>query len=224
MPKNKKNIFRFHQISTDEVYGSLSSEGYFSENSCYMPSSPYSASKASSDHIVRSWYRTYGLPILVTNCSNNYGPYQHPEKLIPLMIKNALNNTALPIYGDGMNIRDWLYVDDHISALMLVIQKGEIGESYNIGSNSEKTNLEVVNLICDLISSFKPKYNLKSINYHNLIEFVEDRPGHDKRYAIDSSKIRRELGWFAKETFESGLKKTVEWYLKNLNFFEKRPI
>jgi len=215
---NKKKVFRFHHISTDEVFGSLSSIGLFSEKSQYNPSSPYSASKASSDHIVKAWFKTYGLPILITNCSNNYGPYQNKEKLIPCMIKNALNKEILPIYGDGQNIRDWLYVEDHVAALLLVIKKGIVGETYNIGGNCEKTNLEVVNLVCDNIRQSKFLRKEESFDYQKLIKFVRDRPGHDYRYAIDSSKIKKEIGWYPKETFETGLKKTVDWYLRNIIF------
>jgi dTDP-glucose 4,6-dehydratase len=203
--------FRFHHISTDEVYGSLGNEGLFTEQTAYDPSSPYSASKASSDHLVRAWYRTYGLPILITNCSNNYGPYQYPEKLVPLIINNALNGKRLPIYGDGKQIRDWLYVEDHIEALYLVLTKGRIGETYNIGGNAERENIEVVDLICRYLDELRPANK----PHQKLIQHVTDRPGHDRRYAIDSSKIKNELGWRPKETFESGLEKMVHWFLKN---------
>jgi len=218
---NNKEVFRFHHISTDEVFGSLSSEGLFNENSPYNPSSPYSASKASSDHIVRAWYKTYDLPVLLTNCSNNYGPYQYPEKLIPLMIKNAIAKKKLPVYGTGNNIRDWLYVDDHVRALNLVVNKGNIGETYNIGGNSEKTNLEVVHSICNIIREFNLLTKKEEYNYSGLINLVEDRPGHDFRYAIDSSKIRNQLNWRPLQTFETGLRKTVDWYLKNIDFLEQ---
>jgi len=210
---NKKSNFRFHHISTDEVYGELDDKGLFTEESAYQPNSPYSASKASSDHFVRAWSRTYGLPIVISNCSNNYGPYQFPEKLIPLIILNALEGKSLPIYGDGQHVRDWLYVDDHARALRLVVAKGAIGETYNIGGNNEQTNLEVVRLVCSLLDERLP--DSPYCPHHQLINYVEDRPGHDKRYAIDASKIERELDWEAKENFESGLKKTLDWYLDN---------
>ncbi len=213
----RKNQFRFHHISTDEVYGDLSNtDRLFTEFTPYSPSSPYSASKASSDHLVRAWFRTYGLPILITNCSNNYGPYQHAEKLIPLMIRNALMGKSLPIYGDGSQIRDWLYVDDHVSALYLVLIKGRIGETYNIGGSNEKKNIEVVQLICSMLEDLKPEKPHQISCYEDLICFVKNRPGHDFRYAIDSSKISNELGWFSKETFVSGMKKTINWYLENI--------
>ncbi len=223
----RKSSFRFHHISTDEVYGDLEGTGdLFTENTPYDPSSPYSASKASSDHLVRAWLRTYGLPTIITNCSNNYGPYHFPEKLIPLMILNALEGKHLPVYGDGQQIRDWLYVDDHARALHLVATKGTIGETYNIGGHNEKANIEVVRTICNLLEELVPatsrhsceSRNLENENvkgYKNLITFVEDRPGHDKRYAIDASKIEKQLGWKPRETFESGIRKTVEWYLNN---------
>lgn len=204
--------FRFHHISTDEVYGDLEgTDDLFTESTSYAPSSPYSASKAGSDHLVRAWQRTFGLPTLITNCSNNYGPYHFPEKLIPLVILNALVGKPLPVYGDGQQIRDWLYVEDHARALIQVATEGEIGETYNIGGHNEKANLEVVETICDLLQELVP---LDS-NYRDLITFVTDRPGHDVRYAIDASKIERELGWVPQETFESGLRKTVQWYLNN---------
>lgn len=206
--------FRFHHISTDEVYGDLEGTGdLFLETTPYAPSSPYSASKAGSDHLVRAWQRTFGLPTLITNCSNNYGPYHFPEKLIPLVILNALASKPLPIYGDGQQIRDWLYVEDHARALILVAMQGEIGETYNIGGHNEKTNLEVVETICDLLQELVPLDS--NSNYRDLITFVTDRPGHDVRYAIDAGKIERELGWVPQETFESGLRKTVQWYLNN---------
>lgn len=205
--------FLFHHISTDEVFGSLGDDGFFTEETRYDPRSPYSASKASSDHLVRAWGETYGLPIVVTNCSNNYGHYQFPEKLIPLMIMNTYNQKSLPVYGDGSNVRDWLHVDDHARALYLVVTEGKPGETYNIGGKNEKTNLDVVQTICDLMALFSP--TAKDFAYRDLITHVTDRPGHDFRYAIDTSKIERELGWQPQETFESGLEKTVAWYLSN---------
>ena len=215
LPADKQSAFRFHHISTDEVYGSLGEEGLFTEETAYDPSSPYSASKAGSDHLVRAWQRTYGLPILITNCSNNYGPYQFPEKLIPLIILNALEGKPLPIYGSGQQIRDWLYVEDHARALYEVVTKGRVGETYNIGGNNEKTNLEVVHAICDLLDEYKCEHPNGIASYKDLITFVADRPGHDQRYAIDASKIQRDLGWTPIETFETGMRKTVEWYLGN---------
>lgn len=214
--------FRFHHISTDEVYGDLGGKsGAFVETTPYEPSSPYSASKAGSDHLVRAWHRTYGLPIVLTNCSNNYGPYQFPEKLIPLMIINALNHKPLPIYGNGAQIRDWLYVEDHARALYEVVTQGRIGETYNIGGNNERTNIEVVNFITSSLDEMHPLKSSKSISsssgsigsYGDLISFVSDRPGHDRRYAVDASKIVGELGWQPRETFESGVRKTIQWYL-----------
>jgi dTDP-glucose 4,6-dehydratase len=213
-----KESFRFHHISTDEVYGSLDKKSLFTEETKYDPSSPYSASKASSDYLVRAWYRTYGLPILITNCSNNYGPYQFPEKLIPLMILNALEGKSLPIYGNGQQIRDWLFVEDHACALYKVVVKGKIGETYNIGGHNEKTNIEVVHALCDILDEVCPEYPNRISSYKDLITFVADRPGHDQRYAINATKIHRELDWIPKETFESGLRKTVQWYLKNLDW------
>ncbi|MBP4133349.1 dTDP-glucose 4,6-dehydratase [Gallibacterium anatis] len=214
--ENQKQQFRFHHISTDEVYGDLQGEEkLFTETTAYAPSSPYSASKASSDHLVRAWYRTFGLPTIVTNCSNNYGPYQHSEKLIPLMILNALSGKKLPIYGNGMQIRDWLFVEDHARALYKVVTEGKIGETYNIGGHCEKANIDVVKMICELLEKLAPNKPDGVKNYADLITFVTDRPGHDFRYAIDSSKIQKELGWHPQETFESGLRKTVEWYLAN---------
>lgn len=210
-----RSSFRFHHISTDEVYGSLDEIGLFTENSSYDPSSPYSASKASSDHLVRAWCRTYGFPILITNCSNNYGPYQFPEKLIPLIILNALEGKPLPIYGNGLQIRDWLYVEDHVRALYKVVSEGNVGETYNIGGHNEKTNLDVVYAVCDLLDEFRPNHPINISSYRDLISFVGDRPGHDQRYAIDASKIQRELGWTPEETFQTGLRKTVQWYLSN---------
>lgn len=214
--ENQKQQFRFHHISTDEVYGDLQGEEeLFTETTAYAPSSPYSASKASSDHLVRAWHRTFGLPTIVTNCSNNYGPYQHSEKLIPLMILNALSGKKLPIYGNGMQIRDWLFVEDHTRALYKVVTEGKIGETYNIGGHCEKANIDVVKMICELLEKLAPNKPDGVKNYADLITFVTDRPGHDFRYAIDSSKIQKELGWHPQETFESGLRKTVEWYLAN---------
>ncbi|WP_299204795.1 dTDP-glucose 4,6-dehydratase [uncultured Amphritea sp.] len=218
----RKAKFRLHHISTDEVYGDLphpadyenAAEQLFTEETAYAPSSPYSASKASSDHLVRSWMRTYGLPVLVTNCSNNYGPYHFPEKLIPLVILNALEGKQLPVYGKGDQIRDWLYVEDHARALYTVVSEGKVGETYNIGGHNEKQNIEVVNALCDVLQELVPV----SIQYRDLITEVKDRPGHDRRYAIDASKIKCELGWQPLETFESGIRKTVQWYLENLEW------
>ncbi len=216
LPAGRKNAFRFHHISTDEVYGSLGETGLFTENTAYQPNSPYSASKASADHLVRAWHHTYGLPVVTSNCSNNYGPYHFPEKLIPLVILNALNGKPLPIYGKGDNIRDWLYVDDHARALRLVLERGRVGDTYNIGGWNEKTNLEVVQAICAILDELRPN---ASITHHSsLITYVKDRPGHDRRYAIDAGKIARELGWKPQETFDSGLRKTVEWYLANTDW------
>jgi len=215
---DRKSAFRFHHVSTDEVYGSLGAEGLFTETTSYSPNSPYSASKAASDHLVRAWQHTYGLPVLVTNCSNNYGPYQFPEKLIPLMILNALRGKALPIYGKGDNVRDWLHVDDHVRALWRVFEKGLPGETYNIGGHNEKTNLEVVDTLCALLDELRPRGDGRP--YQELQSFVADRPGHDRRYAIDATKIERELGWVPRESFESGLRKTVGWYLANADWIE----
>ena len=216
---DKKAQFRFHHISTDEVYGDLPNDNsLFTEETSYAPSSPYSASKASSDHIVRAWHRTYGLPVVVTNCSNNYGPYHFPEKLIPLVILNALEGKPLPVYGDGKQIRDWLFVDDHARALLTVVEKGKIGETYNIGGHNEKENIAVVRTICNILEELHPEKPSGLVNYQDLIKFVKDRPGHDLRYAIDAGKIANELGWTPKETFETGLKKTVQWYLDNLDW------
>jgi len=214
-----KKQFRFHHVSTDEVYGSLGKTGLFTENSPYQPNSPYSASKASADHLVRAWHHTFKLPVVTTNCSNNYGPYQFPEKLIPLMILNALEGKPLPVYGQGENVRDWLYVDDHARALCLVLKHGQIGETYNIGGYSEKTNLEVVHELCHSLDEILSDSPYKP--HHQLIHFVTDRPGHDLRYAIDAHKIRVELGWQPQETFASGLRKTVEWYLQNQNWWQR---
>ncbi len=204
--------FRFHHISTDEVYGSLGAEGLFKETTPYDPRSPYSASKASSDHLVKAWCHTYGLPVVMTNCSNNYGPYQYPEKLIPLVILNALDEKPIPIYGKGDNIRDWLYVEDHARALVTVVEKGRLGQTYNVGGRNERTNLEVVQVICGILDEIKPR---TSGSYSDLITFVTDRPGHDKRYAIDATKLETELGWKAQENFESGIRRTVQWYIDN---------
>jgi len=210
-----KELFRFHHISTDEVYGSLGDSGFFSEETAYDPSSPYSASKAASDHLVRAWHRTYGLPIVLTNCSNNYGPYQFPEKLIPLVILNAIEGRSLPVYGKGDQVRDWLYVEDHAHALYNVVTEGCIGETYNIGGNNEKTNLEVVRTLCAILDELVPAQPNGIARYEELIAHVDDRPGHDKRYAIDASKIQNDLNWKPEETFKSGIRKTVEWYLDN---------
>ncbi|MGI9896051.1 dTDP-glucose 4,6-dehydratase [Vibrio natriegens] len=219
---NRKSAFRFHHISTDEVYGDLEgTDDLFTETTSYAPSSPYSASKASSDHLVRAWQRTYGLPTLVTNCSNNYGPFHFPEKLIPLMILNALDGKALPVYGDGMQIRDWLFVEDHARALYKVATEGEVGETYNIGGHNEKANIEVVKTICSLLEALVPTKPEGVVQYQDLITYVTDRPGHDVRYAIDAKKIERELGWKPEETFESGIRKTVEWYLNNKEWWSR---
>ncbi|OTG90624.1 dTDP-glucose 4,6-dehydratase [Acinetobacter sp. ANC 3832] len=219
LDNNKKEAFRFHHISTDEVYGDLEgTNDLFLETTSYAPSSPYSASKASSDHLVRAWQRTYGLPTIVTNCSNNYGPYHFPEKLIPLVILNALDGKPLPIYGKGNQIRDWLYVEDHAKALYKVVTEGVVGETYNIGGHNEKQNIDVVKTICSILDELKPQANNQP--YESLIVFVKDRPGHDLRYAIDASKIAKELGWKPEETFETGIRKTVEWYLSNTTWVE----
>lgn len=211
---DEKAAFRFHHVSTDEVFGDLPFDsGIFTEETSYKPSSPYSASKAASDHLVRAWHETYGLPVVLSNCSNNYGPYHFPEKLIPLVILNALEEKPLPIYGEGRNVRDWLYVEDHARALELVLKKGRVGESYNIGGNSERTNLDVVKAICAILDNERPRSG--GAAYSDLITFVTDRPGHDRRYAIDATKIKNELGWTPSESFESGLQKTVQWYLDN---------
>jgi dTDP-glucose 4,6-dehydratase len=239
LDETKEAAFRFHHISTDEVYGDLDGpEDLFTEQTSYAPSSPYSASKASSDHLVRAWRRTYGLPTLVTNCSNNYGPFHFPEKLVPLMILNALDGKPLPVYGKGNQVRDWLYVEDHARALYTVVTQGEVGETYNIGGHNEKQNIEVVRIICELLDEYVgegnrgmgdeergmgeaqslPSNSSPIPHYSSLITYVQDRPGHDLRYAIDASKIQRELGWQPQETFESGIRKTVEWYLSNLGW------
>ena len=217
-----KSNFRFHHISTDEVYGDLEGvDDLFTEETSYAPSSPYSASKASSDHLVRAWGRTYGLPTIITNCSNNYGPYHFPEKLIPHVILNAISGQPLPIYGDGSQIRDWLYVEDHAQALLQVVTEGEVGETYNIGGHNEKKNIEVVEAICDLLEELAPNKPNGVVHYRDLITFVKDRPGHDARYAIDASKIERKLGWVPEESFETGLRKTVQWYLENKQWWER---
>lgn len=214
---DKKANFKFHHISTDEVYGDLDgTDNLFTETTAYSPSSPYSASKASSDHLVRAWHRTYGLPTIVTNCSNNYGPYHFPEKLIPLMILNALDGKTLPVYGNGQQIRDWLYVEDHARALYKVIAEGKIGETYNIGGHNEKANIDVVKTICSILDELQPQANGQK--YESLITYVKDRPGHDLRYAIDASKIQKDLGWVPEESFETGIRKTVKWYLNNLEW------
>lgn len=223
---DKAKYFRFHHISTDEVFGDLAEidgkKQFFSEKTPYAPSSPYSASKASSDHLIRAWHRTYGLPTLITNCSNNYGPRQFPEKLIPLMIISAMAGKPLPVYGTGSQIRDWLYVDDHVDALLLVLERGLPGETYAIGGNCEKTNIEIVHGICSLLEELIPEQKSQNISHYNeLITFVQDRPGHDARYAIDASKISSELGWKPKENFSSGLRKTVQWYLNNKTWWKK---
>lgn len=221
MPSEKREAFRFHHISTDEVYGDLGgTNDLFTETAPYAPSSPYAASKASSDHLVRAWQRTYGLPAIVSNCSNNYGPRQFPEKLIPLTILNALSGKPLPVYGDGMQIRDWLFVEDHARALYQLVSKGVAGETYNIGGHNEKTNLEVVKTICALLEELAPEKPAGVARYEDLITFVQDRPGHDVRYAIDAAKIGRELGWEPQETFESGIRKTVQWYLDNKTWWQ----
>jgi dTDP-glucose 4,6-dehydratase len=211
LPEHRRSSFRFLQVSTDEVYGSLGASGRFREDTAYDPSSPYSASKAAADHLALAWYRTYGLPVLISNCSNNYGPYQFPEKLIPLMILNALEGRPLPVYGDGLNVRDWLYVEDHARALCSILENGRVGEKYNVGGCNEHTNLAVVELICDLMDEVRPGGR----PHRRLISFVEDRPGHDRRYAIDAAKIEREIGWRARESFATGIRKTVDWYLNS---------
>jgi dTDP-glucose 4,6-dehydratase len=211
-PQDRRDGFRFHHVSTDEVFGSLGAEGFFREDTAYQPNSPYSASKAASDHLVRAWHHTYGLPVVTTNCSNNYGPYHFPEKLIPLTIINALEGKPLPVYGSGLNVRDWLYVDDHADALLTVATVGKLGGSYSIGGHNEKTNIEVVRAICTILDELRPD---PAGPHERLIAYVTDRPGHDARYAIDAGKIARELGWKPKQTFETGLRHTVEWYLAN---------
>ncbi|MBT5399257.1 dTDP-glucose 4,6-dehydratase [bacterium] len=216
LTKNKRKSFCFHHVSTDEVYGDLEEKDMpFEESHSYNPSSPYSASKASSDHLVRAWSRTYNLPVVITNCSNNYGPYQFPEKLIPLTIINALSNKEIPVYGSGKQIRDWLYVKDHVEAIVLVSLNGGVGETYNIGGHNEITNLDVVNVVCNILDNLVPLKNTNLQKYSELITFVNDRPGHDFRYAVNANKINKELNWRPKETFETGIRKTVEWYLNN---------
>ena len=212
-------LFRFHHVSTDEVYGSLGKTGLFTEDTPYSPNSPYSASKASSDHLARAWYKTYGVPILISNCSNNYGPFQYPEKLIPLVIQKALAGEPIPVYGRGENIRDWLYVGDHARALKTIITKGECGQVYNVGGNNEITNLQVVTMICGVLDKLRPSKG--GVSYEQQIEFVTDRPGHDLRYAIDARKIGRTLKWSPAETFETGIRKTIEWYLTNQDWCER---
>jgi dTDP-glucose 4,6-dehydratase len=211
--------FRFHHVSTDEVYGSLGEIGLFTEETPYRPNSPYSASKASSDHLVRAWHKTFGLPVVISNCSNNYGPFQFPEKLIPLMTLNALQRQPLPVYGRGLNVRDWLYVEDHARALLTILTRGAVGQIYNVGGNNEMRNIDVVEAVCDLVDEIAPDQGLGS--RRSLISFVEDRPGHDRRYAIDASRLTRDLGWTPSETFSSGLRKTVEWYVVNRAWWEK---
>lgn len=219
LTRSERERFRFLHVSTDEVYGSLGDDGFFTERTPYSPNSPYSASKAASDHLVRAWHHTYGLPTLATNCSNNYGPYQFPEKLIPLMILNALTGKPLPVYGRGENVRDWLFVDDHCRALRLVLERGVPGETYNVGGSNEWRNLDVVQAICSLVNELAPAPEIG--DRRKLITFVDDRPGHDRRYAIDAAKIRSELGWTPQQTFETGLRKTVEWYLANQEWCER---
>ncbi|MDR0217754.1 MAG: dTDP-glucose 4,6-dehydratase [Enterobacteriaceae bacterium] len=222
LDQNQQAAFRFHHISTDEVYGDLHGDnGFFTETTPYAPSSPYSASKASSDHLVRAWRRTYGLPTVITNCSNNYGPYHFPEKLIPLMILNALAGKSLPVYGKGEQIRDWLYVEDHARALHRVVTQAEPGETYNIGGHNERRNIDVVEIICELLEELRPEKTTGVAFYRDLITYVTDRPGHDMRYAIDAAKIERELGWTPQETFESGIRKTVQWYLENEHWWRR---
>ena len=227
LPDEQKQAFRFLHVSTDEVFGSLGDAGYFNEETPYAPNSPYSASKASSDHFVRAFHHTYGLPTVITNCSNNYGPYQFPEKMIPLMIMNALSGKPLPVYGDGMNIRDWLYVEDHCRAVKVAFEKGRPGEVYAVGGNNEQKNLNVVNQICNILDDVAPPEEIPQLrelglkSYKELIRFVTDRPGHDRRYAIDSAKITRELGWQAEVGFEAGLRQTIEWYLSNPNWVDQ---
>ncbi len=219
LPEDRRAAFRFLHVSTDEVYGSLGAEGLFTETTSYSPNSPYSASKAASDHFVRAYHHTYGLPVLITNCSNNYGPYQFPEKLIPLMILNALEGKPLPVYGDGLNVRDWLFVEDHCEAIETVLARGVIGECYNVGGNNEQTNINIVKLICSTMDRLRP--GLAHSPCESLIKYVKDRPGHDRRYAIDASKISRELGWQPKQDFQSGLEKTIRWYLDNPAWVER---
>ena len=218
LDEEAKKRFRFHNVSTDEVFGSLGENGMFTEETPYDPSSPYSASKAGSDHLVRAWQRTFGLPITISNCSNNYGPYQFPEKLIPLMILNCLAHQPLPVYGKGINVRDWLFVTDHCEAINIIIRKGKVGETYNIGGHNEMKNIDIVTTICKILDEMEPSKKLKS--YTELITFVQDRPGHDLRYAIDATKIEKELGWKPAETFTTGIRKTVAWYLENKQWWQ----
>jgi dTDP-glucose 4,6-dehydratase len=219
LPQDRKTVFRFHHISTDEVFGSLGPSGFFREETAYSPNSPYAASKAASDHLVRAWHHTYGLPVVMTNCCNNYGPYHFPEKLIPLTIINALEGEQLPVYGNGENVRDWLHVEDHAEALLLVAEQAPLGESYNIGSHTELSNIAVVRMICSILDELAPDASIGP--RERLITFVIDRPGHDARYAIDASKIARELGWKPRHSFEQGLRETVRWYLENKTWWEK---
>lgn len=214
----KQDGFRFHHVSTDEVFGALGDGGFFTEETPYDPRSPYSASKAGSDHLVQAWHHTYGLPVVITNCSNNYGPYHFPEKLIPLVIIKCLAGEPLPVYGSGSNVRDWLYVDDHVRALQTVFETGAVGNSYMVGGNSERTNLEVVHVICDTLDQIRPRAD--KLSYRQQIQFVADRPGHDFRYAIDATKLQKELGWKPLESFESGMEKTIRWYLENRSWWE----
>lgn len=219
LDEDERRAFRFLHVSTDEVYGSLGPTGTFTENSPYAPNSPYAASKAASDHFVRAFHRTYGLPTLITNCSNNYGPYQFPEKLVPLMIANALDGKPLPVYGDGEQVRDWIYVEDHCRALRLVLEQGKVGEAYNIGGNCERTNIEIVRQLCQIVDELRP--DLPHAPCETLIQYVEDRPGHDRRYALDSSKLKRDLGWYPLVSWERGLRLTVEWYLSNFEWVQR---
>ena len=218
LPEDKQRDFRFHHISTDEVFGALGDDGFFTEETPYDPRSPYSASKAGSDHLVQAWHHTYGLPVVITNCSNNYGPFHFPEKLIPLVIIKCLSGEPLPVYGTGSNVRDWLYVDDHVRALQTVFETGAVGNSYMVGGNSERTNLEVVHVICDTLDRIKPRAD--GLSYREQITFVADRPGHDFRYAIDASKLQTKLGWKPLESFESGMEKTIKWYFENRAWWE----
>jgi dTDP-glucose 4,6-dehydratase len=227
LPDGRKRSFRFLHVSTDEVFGSLGAEGYFSEGTPYAPNSPYAASKASSDHFVRAFHHTYGLPAIITNCSNNYGPYQFPEKMIPLMILGALSGRPLPVYGDGSNVRDWIHVEDHCRAVRLAFERGKPGEVYTIGANNEQKNIDLVNQICNILDEIAPPVEIPQLrdqglnSYKDLIRFVTDRPGHDRRYAVDPARIRRELGWQAEVSFEAGLRRTIEWYLSNPKWVEQ---